>query len=184
MRSKRYGSDELDKMAQYNLQADYIDNVYDLQKLALFKSLSSEVQSIAEEQCGALESCSGKALIEWIATKYADAVTIPFFNSPHFCYEGDEHDETINNHWIKKFRNYEPYDPEHLVAIQLKEHVNASQIVKDDEHDSVSFDTQCNSVRFLCPSYWTDVPLEFVVSIIVENYSFNTSDIIDASVEG
>ena len=164
-------------MDPYDLQKDYVDSLSDVQKLDLFKALSPEVQSIAEEYCGVLEECSDQTLIDWISASYAYSVTIPYYNCSIYCYDEFEYDELVNNHWMEKFENYEPYDEGHQVVVQLEKHVDVTQVVRNEEYDALSADPRSNIVRFLCPSYWIDVPAIALLVPIVENCSFNWLDI-------
>ena len=176
---------EYSNIADYDLQADYVDQLTDQEKLDLFRSLSDEAQLIADKEWGSDANYSEHFMVDWISTKYAESVTIPYYNNEMFCYREEDYDSLVNPSWIEMFSDYEPYDIGHLVTFYLSEDVDFSVIQEDEPSDTYSFSEDDKSISFLCPAFWMDVPLEFVVHFIMLNvHQFIGKQITAVSIDG
>ena len=168
------------KLSNYDLQSDYVDKLTDAEKLQLFRRLSDEVQSIADEAWNSDDNYSEEFMIKWITESYADAVTCPFYNCDMFDYDDSQWWEFCNEHWIEKFSDYSPYDVDHVVLFILKGDVDWESVEDDGSADIYRINKDESTVEFMCPSFVLDVPREFLVQFIMENVGcFNYSNIED-----
>lgn len=172
----------MENLSNYNLQ-DEVDKLTDADKLRLFRSLDDATQSIADDEWNSDENYSEQFMIDWITKSFAEHVTTPFYSCDMFCC-GDEDEEK----WFEMFKDYEPYDLNHVVVFYMKDGVDVQKIMDDgDTQDIYRVDVENQTIEFLCPMFWVHVPRDFLVRFIMENvdiYDFTYDDIESVSVHG
>lgn len=152
------------KLINYDLQKDYVDKLMDYQKLDLFRSLGDEIQNIADKMWNSQDNYSTEFMIDWITKHYSQEVLTPF------------NDEEEN-------KEYEDWDSDHVLRFWF---IDEFEDVEDIEgyDDFSQFDEEKNILSLECPSFWLDVPREFLISWAMKYYKIDAKFVKDMTCDG
>ncbi len=156
------------ELINYDLQRDYVDKLSDKEKLALFRNLDDTIKDIADKKWQKDENYSEEFMITWITNHYSEEVTTPFIN-----YFSDDASDVLDE--------YEPWDIEHVITFSF-----SKEFTDFENFDSEPYEINEgeNSASFLCPSFFYDVPSEFLISWALEWYEIEEQFVEGVTLDG
>tara|TARA_Y100001968_G_scaffold121975_1_gene111003 strand:- start:2563 stop:3015 length:453 start_codon:yes stop_codon:yes gene_type:complete len=130
------------KLKDYDIQSDYIDKLTDKEKLELFRSLDDGIQDIADKIWNREANYSEKFMIDWISSDYSKAILT-------ICEKGEfefDKQHMLDITFINEFKDYKKYG------------------------DSVNDENDNPVLSFCVPTFWLDVPCEFLDKWAIDEY--------------
>ena len=156
------------QLFNYDLQKDYVDKLSKEEKLELFRGLTWEIEQIADKEWNSEENYTEEFMVNWITNSYSKEVLTPFENALDPESEDDDENE------------YEPWD-DHLFIFTFNKEFKDFD---DYEIESYEINEEDKQISFLCPSFWLDVPREFLISWALEFYDIEAKFVEDMTMSG